>query len=302
MLISFRLKQHLAACGSSLKEIVQAPLSTCLTTIIIAISLTLPSFLFSVLQSIRQISGELGGKPSITVYLSDKAPAKQIQQTIQSWPTVESVSYISPKAGLKEFTQVAELKNIVSTLKKNPLPAVLVITPKTNFDTPVFLHSITNQINSWPTVTSTQLDMLWLNRLHDIATIGQRMTFLLAAFFAVGILLIVHNIVKLTIQKHQQEIHVLSLIGATESDIRRPLIYKGFFYGLLGGALASVLVTIATWWLFQPALKLVGSFSSNLHLYQPNASFMITLIIIAALFGILAAKLATHSRKIHNAL
>ena len=53
--------------------------------------------------------------------------------------------------------------------------------------------------------------------------------------FAFGVLLIVGNTIGLITQKYRDEIFVSQLLGATDKFIRRPFLYSGMIYGLLGG-------------------------------------------------------------------
>ena len=83
-----------------------------------------------------------------------------------------------------------------------------------------------------------QHDAAWRERLTGWMGFGERLTWVLAALFGLGALLVVGNTVRLDIQSRREEIGVLQLLGASDGFIRRPFIYLGAWYGLAAGAIA----------------------------------------------------------------
>jgi cell division transport system permease protein len=66
----------------------------------------------------------------------------------------------------------------------------------------------------------------------------------LAVILALAALLVIGNTVRLDIQGRAGEIAVMQLIGAGNGFVRRPFLYAGLWYGLLGGV-AAVLAVVA---------------------------------------------------------
>jgi cell division transport system permease protein len=75
--------------------------------------------------------------------------------------------------------------------------------------------------------------------------------------------LVIGNTIRLDIQNRHQEIIVTKLIGATDSFIRRPFLYGGVWYGLLGGLLSWIIVELS-------AIALAGPLSRMNLLYQAD--------------------------------
>ncbi|MFT5505606.1 MAG: cell division transport system permease protein, partial [Gammaproteobacteria bacterium] len=59
-----------------------------------------------------------------------------------------------------------------------------------------------------------------------------------------AVLLVIGNTIRLDIQNRYQEIVVTKLIGATDAFIRRPFLYGGVWYGLLGGIMCWLIVEL----------------------------------------------------------
>ena len=62
------------------------------------------------------------------------------------------------------------------------------------------------------------------------------------AFFVLGlgILLIIHNAIRLTIFARRREIRIMELVGATSWFIRIPFLLEGLVYGLMGAVYAGL--------------------------------------------------------------
>ena len=56
--------------------------------------------------------------------------------------------------------------------------------------------------------------------------------------FALGILVIVGNTIRLDIENRRGEIEVTKLVGGSDAFVRRPFLYIGVWYGLAGGLIA----------------------------------------------------------------
>jgi len=155
------------------------------------------------------------------------------------------------------------------------------------------LQKLLSGLSQLSGVETSELDTVWIERLYGFIQLGQRMTYGLICLFAVGLALVVGNTMRMVTQNHQQAIKVLKLVGATQTFIRRPLLYQGALYGLFGGAIACLLVTILFAWLQAPAQHLVASYHSLWHLQ--GLSWMITLRIIewCALLGLAGSWLST---------
>ena len=60
----------------------------------------------------------------------------------------------------------------------------------------------------------------------------------------VGLILIISNTIKLSIYSRQDEINLMSLLGATQRFIKAPLLLEGLFQGVIGVLIALSLTKI----------------------------------------------------------
>ena len=103
-------------------------------------------------------------------------------------------------------------------------------------------------------------------RFQAITAIAGRMVWVLAALLCLAVLLIVVNTIRLEIQNRRAEIEITQLVGATDAFIRRPFIYIGFWYGLIGGTIGWLLIAVSLLLLEAPVARLTGLYNSGFQL------------------------------------
>jgi cell division transport system permease protein len=138
------------------------------------------------------------------------------------------------------------------------------------------------------------MDTLWLQRFQAILDLAQRAVLLLGGLLGVGVLLIVGNTIRLEILNRRIEIEIMELVGATGSFIRRPFLYAGAWYGLLGGLTAWFLVTIAVVLLQQPVSRLATLYRSDFPLTGLGPLAMLVILSGSVLFSLIGSWIAVN--------
>src|SRR5690606_40274425 len=86
--------------------------------------------------------------------------------------------------------------------------------------------------------------MAWVERLLAMLALAERLIGVLGLLLALAILLVVGNTIRLAIAARVDEIRVVKLVGGTNAWVRRPFLYTGLWYGMVGGLLAWLLLII----------------------------------------------------------
>lgn len=289
------IENHLRAFLFGLGELLRAPIASGMTLLVIGIAMAFPAGMYALLHNAQQLAKQWHNDPTISVYLqphvSDQQAAALMKQ-LQQRDDIGNVSYISPAQGLQEFQQQAALQEALKVLPENPLPGIIVITPRLHSQSPAEIQNLLASLQQLPNVDTSQLDTLWIKRFYDFMTLGERVTYGLMALFGIGVALIVGNTMRMATQNHRQEIAVLKLIGATAAFIRRPMLYRGALYGLLGGLIAWLLVSILFWWLQEPAQRLAASYNGHWQLKGLNYSAGLAITSACALLGLIGSWLS----------
>jgi len=297
------LLRHAQVLVYSLGQLSRTPVSTFMTAAVIGIALALPTGLHVLLDNAQQLSGGWQGATQISLFLKSNTTdfqARKLVNRLRKLPEIKNVRYISRQQALKEFKTLSGFGDALKALKENPLPAVLVIQPSTEQQSAGIAEQLLDKLKRNPEVDVAQLDMQWIKRLYAIMEIVRHGVIILTALLALAVLLVVGNTIRLAIQNRRDEIVVIKLIGGTDAFIRRPFLYNGVWYGLIGGMIAVILITSALLIISGPVEHLTGLYKSQFELSYLGFGSILNLLMASTLLGLLGSWLAVgrHLREI----
>ena len=277
---------HSRAFLYSFSELIRTPLASIMTIAVIGVAMALPAGFYFFIKNFQTLSKPWNAKPTISLYLKLNTPdvkIKQLMAELSHRVYISHVQYTPPDKGLRELKKSMALEDIGNILSSNPLPPVLTVIPTKNSSRD--LQQLLSNLKILPLVDIAQLNFAWVERLHHLTTLAQRVTATLAILLSVGVILIIGNTMRLTADHYRQEIMILKLVGATFAFIRRPLLYHGFFYGLFGGCLAWLLVSLLLWETASPATLLAATYNYHYVIYGLSLKTGVTIILISIALG-----------------
>jgi cell division transport system permease protein len=277
--------RHAQVLVGSLGRIVHQPFATLMTMGVIGVALALPLFLSLLLQNARIATGGWNEAYDLSVYMDKRASAARAQALVKQLRTrgdVAAVRLITADQALVEFRNDSGFGKALDELSENPLPDTLVVTPTLASSTPQGTETLKTAIAALSDVQAVQIDTEWVKRLRAILELLRRVVLLTGALLGVGIVLIVSNTIRLDILNRRAEIEVMKLVGASDGFTRRPFLYSGLWYGLGGGLLALLLVTIASVVLARPVAQLAFLYGSDFRLQGLKLVSGLGVLIIAA--------------------
>ena len=296
--------RHLQVFFYSLGLLSRSPFSTLMTAAALGIALALPAGLYVVLDHAKQLSGDFDSINQISLFMKkgiNEQAVKSLQQKLNDYPEIGQVRHISRDAALKEFQEHSGFGDALKALKNNPLPHLLIVSPSLTHNEPEQINALLTDLKKIKEVDLVQLDIQWLQRLYAIIHIGQRGILIIGALLALAVLLIIGNTIRLAIENRRSEIVVMKLIGGTNSFIRRPFLYTGFWYGLFGSLIAVLLVNISLILINDPLTHLSSLYENNLFsLGLMGIQTSVTLLLSGCILGLLGARIAVgkHLREI----
>jgi len=306
------LSHHRSSCTDSLKKLLETPLQSLLTWLVVAIALVLPAALYLALNNAQQFGQGWQDNAQMSVFVKQGAkPAaiEQLQLRLEGFPEVDAITLITPEEAWSEFQRYSGLgldqsdsegsADLFDSLGDNPLPAVIILNPKSDMDKPEQLALLQNKIAQQALVDSVQLDLGWLRRLNEMMNLAQRVVLVLAGLLALGVLLIIGNTIRLAIESRREEIVVVKMVGGTDEFVRRPFLYTGLWYGIGGGIIAFLLLVFIGLWLSSPIQELIALYESDYSLTWLSFGISFILIAGAGALGWLGALLAV-SRHLRN--
>jgi cell division transport system permease protein len=276
------LREHARVLLFTLGRLWRSPGGTLLTAAAIGITLALPAGLRVLLENAHVLSYSWESSVQASLFLKSdvtEAEGRALAHELSRKPGVADTSYITRDQALDEFRQLSGFGNALDVLRENPLPAVVVVKPE-GHQTPEAINQLIEDLGEIPQVDQARLDTAWLQRLYAILDIAQLGLEILAVLLGLAVIITVGNTIRLDIQSRRDEIVVLKLIGASDGFIRRPFLYTGACYGLLGAILAWALIGVGLWLLSAPVSRLAALYHSQFRL--AGLGFVSTLTILGA--------------------
>lgn len=290
---------HQDCMKSSWNRLNEARLATAMTAALVAISLTLPMLLLLVVSNLQQLSSDWQDQTSLSVYLSPGlSEAQQLKAVSQAkaLAAVEKTRLISPDDGLQAFKNLAGAE-LLSLFDSNPLPAVIEVIPNIDTDRDGYqiqISELVRELKSMQGVDDVSYDMQWVERLINYVGLAERFALIIGILLALGAVLAISNSIRLEIENRRQEIIVIKLVGGTDSFIRLPFLYSGFWYGVVGATIATLCLWLVGFWLSPYISRLLSLYSSDVVINYLGMGDIFGLYFCAVLLAVVGAWLAVY--------
>lgn len=289
-------RRHSYSFFSSLGAMFQQRIGTLMTVLVLGIAILLPLGLYMVLSHFDRMELEPEQWGAVTVFIESGTPesaVRQLAEEVGAWPGVAGLETVSPEQGMAEFRESSGFGASLELLEENPLPWVLLVNPEvsTNAAGPLEnrIEALMERLKAQPAVESVQYDHKWLQRLSRLLELGRAGVTVLSLLFALAVIVVVANTIRLDVAARADEIEILALVGAGNAFIRQPFLYSGFWYGLLGGLLALALMQLCLLYLAGPVGRLLDAYGQDFRLQGLGWPELALLLCGSGLLGLLGA-------------
>jgi cell division transport system permease protein len=238
------LLRHARSNIASVGRLASRPAGTFLTVAVIGIALALPAGLQVLVRNGEALAGDWESVRDFSVYLALSAgttDAEALATGLEADPAIETVNIVTADAALEELRHAPGFAGVLDDLDENPLPNTLVVRPRADAS-PDTLATLADDLRQRPEVDQVRLDTEWAARLNALLDLARRGIWLAGALLVGAVIVIVGNTIRLDIENQRAQIEVTKLLGATDAFVRRPFLHLGFWYGLLGGLFALLVV------------------------------------------------------------
>lgn len=237
------LSQHGYALSRALKQLIATPTTSLLSVIVFSIVLSFPAGIYILLENLQAVSDRTTEVQQMTLVLETSASqvdTEQVNNRLEQLTTVKGFQFISKEIALQELEQESGMAEVMHNLGQNPLPDVFVI-DLGNISVSEIEQMKTDLLN-WSRVEHVLVDTDWARKLNTVLMIGKLVVSVLALLFAITLVIVMFNTIRLQILTRYDEIELSKLIGATDSYIQRPFLYFGAVQGMVGATLAWLLL------------------------------------------------------------
>jgi cell division transport system permease protein len=190
---------------------------------------------------IEGIIHKVGQDVAITAFFPENASQEEIDEarsSVESYPEVSEATYVSQEEALERFQRVmADQPEIYEGIESDVMPASLDIQLNNPRDSEVVAEKL--RAEGFEDLGYPQQTIERLNQVTSyIIWVLRGVT----ALFLVASILLIFNTIRLSIFARRKEIEVMKLVGASDGFVRTPFLLEGLVQGLIGAALAALLV------------------------------------------------------------
>lgn len=287
-------RRHSYSFFSSLGALLAHRVGTLMTVMVLGIAILLPLGLYVTLTNLDRVDLAEDEWGALTVFMTphaDSGQARGLGDRLAARDDVDSVTLVSPEQGMQEFRAASGFGPSLELLETNPLPWVISVTPAGAGAQAMEerVHGLTAYLEAQDGVESVAYDYKWLQRLGRLLELGRAAVTILTVLFALAVVVVIANTIRLDVAARAEEIEVLALVGANNGFIRQPFLYAGFWYGLLGSVVAMVLINLALVYLHGPIARLLDSYGQRAELLGLDGWQTLGLLLGGGLLGLAGA-------------
>lgn len=283
--------------SSVLKDLINKKYGTMLTILVIAVSLTIPTVSFLLWKNTHQATTQFYPETELTVYLHknlNEDDANAIVSKIQQQQGIESLNYISRQESLKDFRSWSGFGEELDILDDNPLPAVVMIKPKSDYQASEKRKELHDSLMKIKGVEEVRMDNDWLEKLAALTWLIAHVAIFCAVLMTLAVFLVIGNSIRSDVYSSKANIQVMKLLGATDQFILRPFLYTGILYGFFGALFACIFSSFVIGY-FTSAVKYVTDiFAVKFELNGLEITELFFLLIICSIVGYISAWIAAN--------
>jgi cell division transport system permease protein len=234
--LGFFLAEALKNIRLNLLMAITAVTTTFICILVFGLGLLVSAHIQGIIGSVREDVSVEAFMPNATGEELDALANK-----VEGWPEVSQTTEVSEQEAFAEFKdKFSDQPELYEDLDQGVLPPSVQIQlndPSTATDVAERLkqeEGFTEDDLSYPQQT--------IDRLNSITSVviwglyGATLLFLLAS------VLLISNAIRLSIFARRKEIEVMKLVGASDGFVRTPFVFEGLLQGLVGSALAALVV------------------------------------------------------------
>ena len=261
---------------------------TSISIIIMSLSLLMLAVFLLATDNVLKLVGEAQSEMKLYVYLDDsvsQSTAEGLYRKILEMPDVSEVQFVSKEEAMEDFReQLGDDADLLSTLRTNPLPNTLWVTPKEEAKTRDTMIALAGAIEPMNGVEEVRYGREFLDRFATVLKALYFVNAVVGFIVILSALFIISNAVRLTVISRRKTIEIMKLVGATNAYIVAPFIIEGAFQAGVAAVLSlALLYGVAV--VSRQAIPDVTFFSP-----EKSAVYLLTCVVIGSIGSFLALR------------
>ena len=199
--------------------------------------------------NVRHLMSQLENELMVQAYLRRNADVEHVVSEMRKMNWVSEVAAISPEQALARLEErMGRQSHAVRLVGENPLHWSLQIRVRSIGDVDILVMAL----NTMQEVEDVIYAGAYIRRLEQISSLANSgvVTMLFLVFFITS--LVIFNTIRISLFSQEDEIFIMSLVGATHGYITYPFIVQGI---TLSGA-GSILATLGIGYLYGSGVRI----------------------------------------------
>ena len=212
----------------------------------VAVSLIIVAIALLVRQGVSTATIRWRNGVDMNIFMKPNADPSQTvairsQLTSMKGADIKDFTYCDQPCAFKEFKKMfANTPEFTDPVAQTDLPPSFRVTPVH----PELISQIGGRFSGQPGVSTISYAKDAINGLLKVTHYAQIICFTLAVILLILAVLLIVNTIRMAIFSRRREVAVMKLVGATNWFIRVPFMTEGMIQGVLGAAVAFVVVYI----------------------------------------------------------
>jgi cell division transport system permease protein len=228
--------------------------ATLITVFTVSIALLLLGVFTLITSNVSTFVDSIRSRVDVEVFLTTEINQRQqeeMEAILRDLPGVSDVAFVS-KDDAAEIFKKDFGESFVDILDENPLPQSFRLNISDGYNNSDSVALIAAKIEELRLVDNVYYRKSLLQLLDRRAKAFGLAAFFIGIMLAASAVILVANTIRLTIYAKRHLIRTMKLVGATTLFIRAPFLIEGVFHGVIGGAIASILIDIVVTFFLQP--------------------------------------------------
>ncbi len=200
--------------------------------------------------NLQRLVGRWTESAELSVYLKDDATPAQLRvvdDLVAGSGLAAERQYVSKPQAVARFKQdFPDLAGAATRLEANPFPASFEIRLKPEVrEAGGAVDNLATTLTGLQGVEDVRYDRRWLTRLNSVVRLLRGLGLGIILLLALASALTVANVVRLAASAREDEIEIMTLVGAPLAYVRGPFVLEGVLQGGVGALVAMVLLWVA---------------------------------------------------------
>ncbi len=204
-------------------------------------------FLFSIFVvltlNVVALSRAAGTRVELQAFLAEDADPELAVSRAGAIAGIIRARYVSKEQALKELREdLGGDSSLVSALSENPLPPSIRVAVAPAYASAEQVAQIEQKLLLLPGVTEVWSGKEFVAQLSRIIRTLLLLDVIVLIIVSAAVAFIVFQTVESSIIARSREVEIMELVGASEAAVRVPFVIEGTTQGLVGGAVAFLLL------------------------------------------------------------